>query len=199
MTSHPLRCRCGALQGEVELSRTATRAICYCRDCQAYGRFLGGAVLDGSGGTEVVAMHPRNARFLAGLDSMACLSLSPRGILRWYARCCRTPIGNTTRNRRVAYLGLVHACLGDAEARRESFGPVRLVANRRSALGPAASAGPVSSVLALANLGTGVLGARLTGSYRHSPFFDDTGEPVRVPYVLSLEERAQAYGPVIDR
>jgi hypothetical protein len=194
MSPHPLRCRCGTLQGHVRVARTATRALCYCRDCQAYARFLGGDLLDGAGGTEVVATQPANVRFDAGLESLACLSLSPRGILRWYAQCCRTPIGNTPRDPRIAYVGLVQACLGDEPARRASFGPVRLAVNRSSARGHAAAAPRIHAAIALCNLGTSLLAARVSGRYRQTPFFDAaSGEPVRKPHVLSPAERAQAY------
>jgi hypothetical protein len=194
MNTHPLRCRCGRLQGHVRVSRTATRAICYCRDCQAYARFLGGDLLDAAGGTEVVAMSPGNVRLEAGVESLACLSLSPRGILRWYADCCRTPIANTPRNPRVAYAGLVQSCLGDESARQASFGPIRLAANRKSARGKPLAVPPARAAVALCNLGLALLGARVSGGYRHTPFFDPaSGKPVRARWVLSADERAQAY------
>ncbi len=178
----------------MQISPAATRAVCYCSDCQAYARFLGGAVLDGSGGTEVVAIAPRQLRFTSSLESLACLSLSPRGLLRWYARCCSTPIGNTPRNYKIAYVGLVHACLGDALAREASFGPLRLAVNPKSAMGPAASVGFGSSVLALGRLGASLLVARLSGSYEQSPFFEPgTHAPLRTPYVLTATERSNAY------
>lgn len=232
MKTHPLRCRCGALQGVLQVSRSATRAVCYCADCQAYAWYLGaaandtaaasgdaaandragtnganhtatfagggviadGLILDSAGGTEVVATHPRHVRFTMGLDALACLSLRPRGLLRWYAQCCRTPIGNTPRNHKLAYVGLVHACLGDEAARQAAFGPLRLAVNTQSAHGPIASPPLASRALAMFNLGSSLLGARLSGSYRHTPFLDAASHtPVRVPYVLSDAERARAY------
>jgi hypothetical protein len=39
--SHPLQCRCGTIQGHVDDPRSANRALCYCRDCQAFAHFLG--------------------------------------------------------------------------------------------------------------------------------------------------------------
>lgn len=191
---HPLRCRCGRLQGRVRRSRAAIRALCYCRDCQAYARFLGGDLLDESGGTEVVATRPGDVRFDSGLESLACVRLSPRGILRWYAACCRTPIGNTPRNPRVPYVGLVHACLGDEAARQASFGPVRLAANRPSAIGKPAKVPLMRAAAALGGLGASLLAARITGAYRQTPFFEpETGRPVRSPHVLTDAERAEAY------
>ncbi|MBN9429025.1 MAG: hypothetical protein J0H09_21200 [Burkholderiales bacterium] len=214
MKTHPLRCRCGALQGVLQVSRSATRALCYCADCQAYARHLGSVarhdteaaarahgaaivndgILDGAGGTEVVATHPRYLRFTMGTDALACLSLSPRGLLRWYAQCCRTPIGNTARNQRLAYVGLVHVCLGDEAARQASFGAVRMAVNTQSAHGTVPRFGPGSRAVALFNLAGSLLGARLSSSYRQTPFFDAASHaPVRTPYVLSKAERERAY------
>jgi hypothetical protein len=50
----------GTLQGYVVPSAAATRAVCYCKDCQAYARFLSApCVVDSSGGTEIVASLPK--------------------------------------------------------------------------------------------------------------------------------------------
>lgn len=187
--SHPLRCRCGTVQGRMlEPARAMGHGVCYCKDCRAFGRFLGGAdLLDPHGGTELVATLPQHVVFDAGHDAIACLSLSPNGLLRWYARCCRTPIANTPRNRRVAYVGLARACLDSAPI-EPSFGPVTLHLNRGSATAPVAarSRGVLISTLRAVAM---MLGARL-GGYRRSPFFDAaSGAPVVAPQVLSLQER----------
>ncbi|MFZ2237575.1 MAG: DUF6151 family protein, partial [Dokdonella sp.] len=52
-----------------------------------------------------------------GEDELACMSLSPNGMLRWYASCCSTPIGNTPRDRNMPYVGVVSACVPEFEAR----------------------------------------------------------------------------------
>jgi hypothetical protein len=129
--NHPLRCRCGSVQGHVaEPQRAMARAVCYCKDCQAYAHFLGRA----HGGTDVIAIHPQHVALTQGLDALACMALSPRGLLRWYANCCRTPIGNTSRNPKTAYVGLVHTCLEGAGVPIErSFGPVGMRLNTTSA------------------------------------------------------------------
>lgn len=88
-SSHPLRCRCGHLTGSVGEPAKAVHAICYCIYCQSFAHFLGKAqdVLDEAGGTEVVATDPRHVTFDQGLDAPACMSLGPKGLLRWYAGC----------------------------------------------------------------------------------------------------------------
>jgi hypothetical protein len=188
----PLRCRCGKLQGEVDARRVAARAVCYCKDCQAFARFLKAeaTVLDASGGTEVEATLPAAVRFTEGLEHLACMSLSPKGIYRWYASCCNTPVGNTPRNPKASYLGLVRACLdAPAEELDRQLGRSRITANRESAYGPTAAT-PVALVPAVAKIGAMVVKARIGGGYRDNPFFDAAGMPIRSPRVLTREERA---------
>lgn len=190
MTILKLRCRCGQLRGQVDASRIAARAVCYCKDCQAYGHFLGTNVLDAAGGTEVAATLPAAVRFDTGLEHLACMSLGPKGIYRWYARCCRTPIGNTPRDQHMAYVGLVRACLDadDATLERE-LGPVRLRANTASAVAPVASH-PLAAAWPLARIVTMLAKARLGGAWRANPFFGtQADQPVKPVTVLSLEER----------
>ena len=82
----PFSCRCGQVRGEVGTDRTYVRATCYCKDCRAYAQWLGGpGLLDDAGGVDVVAMAPSRVRFTAGEEQVACMSLSGRGIYRWYA------------------------------------------------------------------------------------------------------------------
>ena len=176
-----LQCRCGTLQGEIEESGTYARATCYCRDCQAYAHWLGSpGLLDEFGGTDIVAMAPSKLRFTAGQEQLACVTLTGR-TLRWYAACCRTPVGNTAASPGVHYVGVSGACLAPAEAVDAALGPARrAVAYARSATGPA-RATPLALARAGAQVGAGVMRARLRG-LRASPFFDPaSGRPVRPP------------------
>lgn len=187
-----LSCRCGKLQGEVDAQRVAARAVCYCKDCQAFARFLKAeaTVLDPAGGTEVEATLPAAVRFTTGLEHLACMSLSPKGIYRWYASCCDTPVGNTPRNPKMSYVGLVRACLdAPGEELDRALGRSRFTANTASAHGTV-KATPVRTVLAVARIGATLLKARIGGGYRDNPFFDAAGAPIRKPRVLTREERA---------
>lgn len=107
MDTIPLRCTCGKLQGQLATQPTSGRARCYCKDCQAYARFLGrqSEILDAHGGTDLIATLPAAVRFTAGLEQLACVTLTDKGPLRWYATCCRTPIGNTARDHKIALCG----------------------------------------------------------------------------------------------
>ena len=194
--NHPLRCRCGTLQGYVESSSSATRAVCYCRDCQAYARFLDTpGALDENGGTEVVASLPKHVHFTSGLEALSCLSLSKQGLLRWYASCCDTPIGNTPRNPKVPYVGLIHSCLeGDSSFIESAFGRRRIAVNTKSARSDVRST-PVATIVSVLGLMVSALGDRLSGAYKRNPFFAiETGTPIRSVRVLSSSERERAYG-----
>jgi hypothetical protein len=132
---------------------------------------------------------PSHVRFEQGLDALACMSLSESGILRWYASCCRTPIGNTPRDRKTHYVGLVHSCLGE-QPLNSSFGPARLHLHTKSARG-SVSATPAGTMLAIVRLMSWILPARLTRRHRENPFFDPaSGKAIRQPQVLSGTEVA---------
>lgn len=188
----PLRCACGLVEGYVASPHRAGRAICYCRDCQAFARFLGHPerTLDEHGGTDIVATSPRYVHFAQGKEHLRCMSLSPKGLLRWYAGCCRTPIGNTPRDPKLSYVGLVHNSLAGSSTETDAvFGPPRVAVNTGSATGTVRST-PLPTFLAVLKIIRNVLGSRLSGKYRENPFFlPGTSEPIVVPQVLTSAER----------
>lgn len=187
-----LRCRCGAVQGEMETARAYARATCYCKDCRAFARFLAvPGVLDASGGTDLVAAAPASVRFTAGSGQVACMSLSPKGLLRWYAACCRTPLANTPRDPTLPYVGIVANFFGATpQAVDAAFGPRdRIVLNIGSATAPVAST-PLALVTGILRILAGMIGVRLRRE-RGSPFFDASGSPLRQPEVISREHRTE--------
>jgi hypothetical protein len=196
--NHSLQCRCGTVKGSLSHTTAVNRCMCYCRDCQAFAHFLGKAdeILDAQGGTDLMQTRPANLAFTHGQDALACMRLSPKGLLRWYAACCNTPIGNTMANYRVSFVGLVHSCLeGTGASLDQSFGPVRARVNIKSAKGEVPSgSGMMSAILPLI-----VLLARplIDGSYKRTPFFSAyTGTPIVAPKVLSGSERERVMSAV---
>jgi hypothetical protein len=186
--NQPLSCECGALQGYVEQPEKALRARCYCRDCRAFARFLdaSGRVLDSQGGTHVVAVVPQRLHFTRGREHLRCMSLSDRGLLRWYAACCRAPIGNTPRDAKISYVGLIDTCLPGLSADR---GSVRVAVQTKSAQGKVEYSRFALLLGTLRIMGR-VMAARLGGGYRQNPFFrPGTDEPVVAPQVVSPTER----------
>lgn len=186
-----LRCRCGQVRGEVAAARSYARLVCHCRYCQAYARFLGRTdVVDAWGGTDIVSMPPSAVRLTAGADRLACVCLSGKGPLRWYAACCRTPLANTAREASLPYAGIVVACLDAPSASIDAaFGAARAVLNVASATAPVRRT-PLATALAGMRLLARLLAARLRGD-RVSPFFDEkTGLPVCAPERLDAGQRA---------
>ena len=198
----PLRCRCGHVRGvATELSPSAGfRLVCYCKDCQAFAHFLQRTdVLDEAGGTDIFQMPPARVTFTAGVDVLRCLRLSEKGVFRWYAECCRTPIANAV-SPRVPVIG-VFPCfmtedfMDDAAGSRsqdEALGPPLFRINEGSAIGPLPPmAPPPASFGVLAYCATKAVRWRLRGLGRPSPFFvDRTNAPRSVPRVLTQSERA---------
>jgi hypothetical protein len=189
-TDVALRCRCGAVRGTARgLSPSrGHRVVCYCDDCQAFARFLGGAgVLDANGGTDIFQTSAGRLEIDRGNERLACIRLTPRGPLRWYAGCCNTPVANTPATAQVPFAGVIHSFLDTAAAgktRDELLGPVRARIYARFATGDRdrldADAG--LPLRLLARVAPILIAARLRGDHRRSPFFDPaTGQPIAPP------------------
>ena len=112
------------------------RVFCYCKDCQAFARFLARAdVLDAAGGTDIFQMPPGRVKLTAGADALRCLRLSHKGVFRWYADCCRTPIANSA-GQGFPVMGMIHSFMdrdffdrvANGRSRGEVLGPPRLAA-----------------------------------------------------------------------
>lgn len=186
-----LQCKCGKLKGQLRHTENSARLTCYCKDCRAFAHYLGraGDMLDAQGGVDIVVSHPQEVTFSSGTQALACMSLSEQGMLRWYASCCNTPIGNTSRNNKVAFVGLSSACLGEPVSVEAAFGPVRMRSYTESARGKVASSGVKALPLRLGFVAA-LLRARIGGSYARTPFFKaGTGQPVALPKVLDKQER----------
>src|SRR5215813_954419 len=104
-----LRCSCGRVRGVVTnvSPSTVNRAVCYCDDCQAFHHHLGRAdLLDAHGGTDIVQVAPASFSLVQGGERVVGLRLTPNGLHRWYASCCRTPLGNMV-GPAIPFIGIV--------------------------------------------------------------------------------------------
>jgi hypothetical protein len=137
----------------------------------------------------VVATQGPYVRFTSDTRTLACLSLSPRGLLRWYAACCRTPIANTPRNWRLPYAGVVHACLSAVQPIERSWPKVQIRVNTHGASGPVPRTG-WTQYLSMAAFAPRMLASRLSGAYRCTPFFDEGGVPRAEVYVAPRRAHA---------
>lgn len=190
-TALALRCRCGAVTGEVaDVSPAAcNHAICYCRDCRAFAHALEADILDAYGGTDIVQVAQSQVRLTGGREHLRCLRLSPRGLHRWYAGCCRTPIGNTQP--RLPYVGLPRVCLVDATD--AVVGPTVGVLGRSAPGGVPPGAHARAPLRMIGHATKLMLRWWIGGKGRPSPYFTDDGTPRAVPEVLAPPERERLH------
>jgi len=192
-TGMEVHCRCGEVRGFIADAspNTVNRVVCYCDDCQAFAHQLGRAdLLDAHGGSDIVQFAPGSLTFVQGQDRIVGLRLTPKGLFRWYTRCCNTPVGNTV-SPAIPFVGIVVEALdGGAQRADDVFGkPIGAILGKY-AVGdvPAASRGMSLSLMWRAiRL---VLGWRLRGHAWPNPFFRrDTRAPIYPVTVLSQSER----------
>jgi len=189
-----IQCQCGTVKGRINQRafQRHNHLICYCRDCQAFARHLGGDnTMDSNGGTEIVQVSCADVTITEGQDSLACIRLAEGGLVRWYASCCNTPVCNAP-GVDLPFVGLIHTCLQPAQLVKDSFQPVSFIAFTGGATGddkPKSRGMPLGLVrfLLLA------LGARFRGDGKRHPLFLQTGEPKVTPTVLNAAERALLY------
>ena len=181
-------CSCGELAGRlVDVdARDGTHIVCHCDDCRANLVALGHTD-PGAEGVELFQTTPDKIKIDQGGENLALLRLSPKGLMRWYAKCCSTPLFNTTSRRGMAFTGV----------------SAEIIKNHETELGPVIARGfiktPSGKVTheGLRPMLTSMMGRMgkswIKGTWRDTPFFDETGIPVREARVLTREERAAAF------
>jgi len=186
-----LSCRCGAVQGVVTNAtpQSVNRVVCYCEDCQAFLHQLGRAdLLDAQGGTDIVQVAPASLTFIKGLDRIAGLRLTPKGLFRWHTTCCSTPVGNTM-GPAIPFVGIVAQTFG-AERAQSAFGaPIGAILGKYAIGTPPVGSTGINLGLLLRAIAK-VLGWRLGGRAWPHPFFhQETREPIYPLTTLSSEQR----------
>jgi hypothetical protein len=192
-TRAEFRCRCGEVRGFVaEASpQTVNRVGCYCDDCQAFAHWLGRAeLLDAQGRSDIVQVAPATFAFVQGQNRIKGVRLSPKGLHRWYASCCNTPVGNTLTPS-VPFVGIIATAFDHGAQRSDTvFGPPTGAIMGKYAVGgaPPGTTGLQPSLLI--RVIAKVLGWRLRGKAWPHPFFNrDGGAPLYPVSVLAPEER----------
>ncbi|MEQ9695401.1 DUF6151 family protein [Shimia sp. SDUM112013] len=187
-----LSCSCGHMKLSLPacLPTHGTRLRCYCKDCQAGAHALyAERVLDDQGGTDLFHTTPARLEISEGEDALACLRLSPKGALRWYASCCDTPMFVTLATPSLRFVGvLTHNLQGDVE---RAFGPVKA----QVYCDGARPGSEKPSEYGFYGAGWGVLSRHIGavfGGAKANPLFTDKRIPVVVPRVLSRVERKAA-------
>jgi hypothetical protein len=165
--------------------------VCYCDDCQAYAHYLGRTdLLDAHGGTDIVQVAPASLSFDRGADRIVGLRLTPRGLFRWHASCCKTPLGNTL-GPGIPFVGIVVQAFNAGGCRAEDvFGRPVAAAWSKYAIGGLPEGAKEANVRLIARAMRLVLGWRLRGKTWPNPYFERaTRKPNRPLSILSGTER----------
>lgn len=188
-----MSCRCGAVRGLVANAspKTVNRVVCYCDDCQAFAHFLGRPdLLDPQGGSDIVQMAPARLTFVQGQNNILGLRLTPKGLHRWYARCCNTPLGNMV-SPAVPFVGIVSAAFDvSGQSPDQIFGkPIAAIKGEYALGDPPPGSKGIGLALMVRTIAK-VLGWRLKGLAWPHPFFDRaTGKALYPVVSLTAEER----------
>ncbi|GAA6158434.1 hypothetical protein NBRC116589_06080 [Ruegeria sp. HU-ET01832] len=181
-------CSCGCLRGHITAAgiRCSTHVVCYCNDCRAAQLYFNQPD-PAPGPVEVLQMLPEEVRIETGAEHLALMQLSPKGMLRWYASCCDAPLATTSRTAKFPFAGFIVARMLDTSA----LGPIT---TRGFVPKPGGKQEHEKLGYAAFGLVSRVLKSLLTGSWKHTPFFDiGTGDPIRTPVILTKAERSALY------
>ena len=184
----PFSCTCGKLQGQITASgvSSGTHVVCYCRDCRA-GQLYFGQPDPAPGPVNIYHLSPEAIQISTGAEYLAAMRLSPKGMYRWYAKCCKAPIATTTTTPKFPFAGFDVNRIADKDR-------LRPVSTRGFVPQPNGRQKHEKLMSAASGLLGRVIKSRVSGSWRKTPFFDpDTGEPVATPTVLDRAERATYY------
>lgn len=183
-----LACTCGKVRGHTENvnARSGTRIVCCCDDCQRFAQHLGqeASTLDQYGGTDIFQMPIAHVHITQGIEHIANVRLSSKGLYRWHTQCCNTPIGNSM-GAGVPFLGVIHNFMDNAATRDEDLGPSRghiQIQDARKEV-PAHLQGSYFKVYlrVLSKLFTW----KVRGLNKPSALFKDNGHAITKPKVLS--------------
>ncbi len=185
MATLPLKCKCGAVQGEAinVTSRNGNRVVCCCADCQAFAEYLGkeDVTLDAFGGTDVYQTSMAQVKIHNGKKNLQSMRLSKKGLLRWYTSCCNTPVGNTI-NAKTPLIGIIHTFM-DIKDRGVTLGNVRAHVQTQHAKGVPnyTSHHPQFSLGIKLLIIQKLILWKIQGKHKPTVFFNDEGRPLKEP------------------
>jgi hypothetical protein len=188
-----IQCECGKFSAQLQAfpNNTPGRLVCYCDDCQSYLHHIGRAdLLDSNGGTEVIPAYPADVKILSGKEHVKCVRLSSKGMFRFYASCCNTPIGNTRAN--DPWIGLHRRIYTSHNGDKldQTFKSIHARIMGRFAKGTPPEGTPATfNLKAFTSVMPFILKGKFKKLYKNSPFFKEDGlTSIVQEHVLSSDE-----------
>jgi len=191
-SSDPLEfsCSCGQMQGHISANavKSGTHAECSCRDCRAAELYFD-QTDPAPGPVDLFQTTPDAINIAQGAEHLGLMRLSPKGTMRWFAKCCDVPMFNTTKSAKFPFVGIKGEVLKDHDRIGKVVSSVFI---------PRPGGKPTHKGMGRLAFGviSRMIAARLSGRWRQTPFFDvESGRPVAEPVLPSKEQRAGLYPP----
>lgn len=147
-------------------------------------------MLDDLGGVQLFNFRGSALTIAAGQEHIACLHMTDRPVLRWYASCCETPLFNSYATTRIPFFDIFREVLEDDTSL------AGLVAAERhlfvqSATGDGSHLRHMSVAALLWRTAPRLLREYASGGRHRSPLFDPaSGTPLTTPRRVTPSERS---------
>jgi hypothetical protein len=171
-------CRCGEVTGTLNGvdPDEGTHVVCHCNSCRR-AMEKSGLADEAQDGVALFQTTPDRIRIATGMGRLAPRQLSPKGLLRWQATCCNTPMFNTLSGPAIPFAGVLVRNLDSAAP----LGPV--IAHGFIDKGNGKQGHENGPTVIWRFLKRAAL-ARLTGKARQNPFFGSDSKPVAKPQLF---------------
>lgn len=184
-----ISCDCGSFKAELLAfpRNSPGRLACYCKDCQAYlNKIDREDVLDEFGGSEIIPVYPSELKILQGRESLKCYRLTEKGLYRWAAGCCNTPLVNTRPG--FPWAGIFHTAYKNSDpGSLDSLGEIKSRIFGRDAKGqPPFNISEKLGFQAMMTVMPFVIKGKMFKKSEGSEFFESDGRtPITTPEILN--------------
>jgi len=188
------RCRCGEVTGKLRDIRTlpGDHLVCHCSDCIAFLRYCApeqaSTLVDG---VQLFLTRVSRMAITSGKVNLACVHLTNKPMLRWYSKCCRTPLFHTVHSGWYPFV-TIHVASLEPDRRAGAIGKPRghtFVSNVPLAQRDFRT---VSRASIKARFIVGMWKDLLSGDFRRAELFNSASlRPIIEPKRLSPSERAE--------
>lgn len=190
-----LKCNCGKVEGIANnvSPSSGTHLICMCDDCKAYAKYLKREtdILDENCGTQIFQLTPSQVEITKGTEHIACLRLTPKGLMRWYTSCCNTPMGNSM-GAKAPFIGMPTIFM-DTQSNQnlqQNLGPIRAkMMGKKSKNGKSPNSSSFKILLFIIRSVFKMGQWWLKGMRCPHPFYLLNNEPIVAPNILTRVER----------
>lgn len=188
-----LTCQCGSFK--LEISKISpgivNRAQCGCKGCQSFAKFCNRheKITDDFGATDIIQMSQERLQFIRGQNKLSCIRQTPKGAIRWYTTCCKTPVGNTPALSQIPLIGIISSSLDQADDSALLESMAGKIKSRVFCAPPARNVGKLEMAFMVARIVALILLWISKGDLKKSPLYDTSvGHHITHPRLLSLTE-----------